>query len=459
MTNSNKMATMPISSLFFKMSVPAVFSMVIQALYNIVDTIYVAQISEDALFTMGLVFPLQMIALSIALGGSVGVSTLISRKLGEKNKTQADKIAATGIIITLFHMIIVFIIGIYFSRSFLRLFTDNPIIIEGGYDYLSVVLGASFGLFGSVFFEKIQQSQGNTVVPMIAMLIGAITNIILDPVFIFGYFGVPAMGIKGAAIATVIGQIFGFLYILQFSLFKKHEIDISFKGFKLEISNIKEIYKIGLPVTVMNMIGSIATTILNSILVPISTLGVTALGIYFKLQSFIFMPVFGFNQGALPILSYNFGAKNEKRFKDTIKVYILSSLVIMSLGTLAMWGFTNQLLFLFKASDELISVGQYTLRFISISFPFAALTIASITILQSLGKAFSSLMISILRQLVFLVPFSLLLSKWLGANGVWLSFPIAEVLVLIIYLPKVVKMINQGFKDSNPIKQDIDIVF
>ena len=209
----------------------------------------------------------------------------------------------------------------------------------------------------------------------------------------------------------------------------------------------------------MNMIGSIATTILNSILVPISTLGVTALGIYFKLQSFIFMPVFGFNQGALPILSYNFGAKNEKRFKDTIKVYILSSLVIMSLGTLAMWGFTNQLLFLFKASDELISVGQYTLRFISISFPFAALTIASITILQSLGKAFSSLMISILRQLVFLVPFSLLLSKWLGANGVWLSFPIAEVLVLIIYLPKVVKMINQGFKDSNPIKNDIDIVF
>ena len=442
---SEKMANWPMGKLIYSMSIPAVFSMLVQALYNIVDTVYISMYSERALFAMGLVFPLQMISVAIAIGGAIGTSTLIARRLGEKRKEEAALTATTGLVLTLFHGVFVALIGIFSSRAFLSLFTKEIDVINMGYDYLIVVMGLSIGMMLEIYFERIQQSQGDMVSPMISQSLGAITNVILDPIFIFGYFGIPEMGIKGAAIATVIGQFVAMIYIIIANVYGKSEIKVSFKGFKLVWERCKAIYELGLPNAIMNMMGSITTTAMNSVLVGFSDTAVTALSIYFKLQSFVFMPVFGFNQGTLPILSYNYGAQNYERFKKAVRIYGLTTFSIMLCGTLLFWLGTGWLLNIFSPSDHLIEIGSVTLKIISLSFPIAAIVIAMTTIFQSVGKSFSSMFMSLSRQLIFLIPAAFLFGKIWGLDGIWFAYPFAELSVLLLFLPKCIKIVKEGF--------------
>lgn len=441
----NKMATWSIPKLLFSMSIPAMFSMLIQALYNIVDTVYISQISEQAMFALGLVFPMQMIVTSLSLGGAIGTSTLVARRLGQQNHAEANKTASTGLILALFHTAICAFVGIFLSKPFLSLFTQDPTIIAMGYDYLSIVMVCSVGVFVGMYFERIFQAQGNMILPMISLLIGAITNIILDPVFIFGYFGIPAMGVKGAAIATVIGQIFGMLFICSCMAFGKHEVKFQFKGLHLRWERIKTIYSVGLPVAIMNAIGSVTTTCMNFVLVNYSDAAVTALSIYFKLNSFVFMPVFGLNQGALPILSYNFGSQDVGRYKKTVKLYLITAISLMAAGSLLFIFGTDLLLGLFNPSPALLEVARVALIVISISFVFAGASISMNTVFQSLGKGMSSMVMTLLRQLIFLVPFAYIFGELWGLVGVWASYPVAEIIVVLIYIPICYKTFKKAF--------------
>lgn len=443
--SSDKMATWPIGKLLFSMGIPAVISMLIQALYNIVDTIFISNYSQDAMFAIGLVFPMQMIGLSLALGLAVGTGTIVSRKLGEKDKEGASNAASSGIILAIFQAIFVFLLGLFGSKPFLSLFTSRPEIIDLGYQYLMIVMLLHFGQMLAITFERIMQAQGNMIIPMVALISGALTNIILDPILIFGMLGMPKMGIAGAAIATVTGQIVNMLVVGCAVIFGKHEVKIKFKGFKFKKSIIKDIYSIGIPVAIMNMIGSVTTTLMNGVLVKFSENAVTSLSIYFKLQSFVFMPVFGFNQGALPILSYNFGSKDKHRYLKTAKLYIVTAIAFMIVGTLLFRFTPDAMLYFFEMDDTLRSIARITLMTISLSFIPAAISISITTILQSLGKGTSSMIQSILRQLGFLIPCAYLLAN-ISLEAVWYAYPIAEILVVIIYIPIVIKAYNFSFR-------------
>lgn len=442
---SEKMATWPMRKLIYSMSIPAVFSMLIQALYNIVDTMYVAQLGETALFSIGLVFPLQMIIISLALAAAIGTSTVVARRLGEKRQDEASKTACTGFILSLIHYGLTAFVGIFLSIPFLKLFTQDITVINMGYEYLKIVMGISVGVFISIYFERILQATGNMIIPMISQLIGAITNIILDPIFIFGYFGIPALGMSGAAIATVIGQCVGMVFVSSVMLIGKHEIHFHLKNFNLAFHRISAIYQIGIPVAIMNAVASITTTLLNGLLVQFGQVGVTTLSIYFKLQSFVFMPVFGFNQGCLPIFSYNYGAQNLNRYKEANKVYLQTTITIMALGTLLFWIFPNFLLGLFNPTAELLQVGIPAMRIISLSFIPGAITIAMITIFQSLGYGMASMWVSLLRQIGFLIPLAFLLSTFFGLSGFWFAYPLAELLVVACYAYKCVHDIHLAF--------------
>lgn len=447
--NSDKMANMPVGKLLYSMSLPAVFSMLIQALYNIVDTMYVSRLGSTALFAIGLVYPLQMIALAIGLGGSAGVSTVISRRLGAKRYEDANRTCTTGALLTFIHYLFVAFVGVFLSKAFLSLFTKDAVTLQMGHTYLLIVMGLSFGQAFSLLFEKILQSTGNMIIPMFTQLLGAITNIILDPIMIFGWFGVPAMGIAGAAIATVIGQVVACLFIMFIFFTKDHEVEISFKKYKPNMKTIKSIYEIGLPVMVMNALGSVTTTAMNSILVKFTDVAVSALAVYFKLQSFVFMPAFGFNQGVLPILSYNFGAKNKERYMGTLKYYVGTVFTILVLGTVLFMTCPHILLGLFDADADLLLIGTKALRIISIHFGVAALTICMMSVFQSLRDGTSAMFVSILRQLGFLIPCAFVLGKIGGLDAVWFAYPIAETAVCLIFLPLALKKIKTAFIYDN----------
>ena len=426
------------------MGIPAVLSMLIQALYNIVDTIYISQYSQDAMFAIGLVYPMQMVGLSLALGTGVGIGTLVSRRLGEKRKEEAGHVASTGIIIALVHVVLIILLGIFATKPFLNMYTDRPEIIALGYDYLSIVMIFNFGQMLSVCFERIMQAQGNMIIPMISLIVGAVTNIVLDPIMIFGQFGFPEMGIAGAAIATVIGQILGMCVVAGAAIFGKHEVKFHFKGFKLDLGIVKDIYAVGLPTAIMNMIGSVTTTLMNGVLVKFSENAVTSLSLYFKLQSFVFMPVFGFNQGALPILSYNFGARNKDRYFKTFRLYMISALVFMTIGTL-LFRFVPELMLSFFEMDESLKViASITLQTIALSFIPAAVSIVFSTVFQSFGKGTTSMIQSMLRQLGILIPVAYLLSN-ISLDAVWYAYPIAEIAVVLIFIPLVIKAYKGAF--------------
>ena len=445
---SDKMANWPVGRLLFSMGIPAVFSMLIQAMYNVVDSIYISQYSQDGMFAIGLASPFQMIGFSIAMGTAVGVSTLVSRRLGEQRREEANATASTGVILAFLHMLIVVFLGIFVSKPFLRIFTQRAEIVELGYQYLLICMGVSFGFFYSLLFERMLQAQGNMLFPMFAQLLGAVTNIVLDPVFIFGRFGMPEMGVVGAAVATVGGQILSGIFITAVALLGKHEVKLKFRGMDLfEKERLKAIYSVGLPTAIMNMIGSFTTTLMNNILVRFSEEAVTSLSIYFKLQSFVFMPVFGFNQGALPILSYNYGARNAERYKNTVRIYITTAVAIMIAGTLLFNFAPDLILSFFTMTDSLKAISRVTLRIVSLSFVPAACSIVFSTMYQSFGKGVMSMTLSVLRQIGFLIPAAYILAN-IGLEAVWFSYPIAEVLVVAIFLPLIMKAYKKAFAQA-----------
>lgn len=425
--DENKMGTVPVLPLIFSMALPAMFSMLVQALYNIVDSIFVSQYDPvNALAAVSLAFPVQMLLISVAVGTGVGLNSLISRRLGEGRQEEADSAASHGIFLGLMSWLVFLTFGIFFVRPFFEAFSDNSTLVEMTVSYARICTICSFGVFVEVALEKDLQATGDMIHPMQFLLIGAVTNIILDPIMIFGYLGFPSMGITGAAVATVTGQIFSMIYAIWVVFRGEHLVKVKIRGFRPQKRIVKDIYAVGLPSIVMQSIGSVLTACLNMILIGFSEAAVSVLGIYFKLQSFVFMPVFGLNQGVLPIMGYSYGARKKDRLLEALKWGVCIAAVIMALGTLLFWGATRQLLMLFNATDELLALGVPALRTISLSFIPAAFGIMCGTIFQATGSGLRSLFISVLRQLIVILPVAWYLARF-GVNYVWYSFPIAEV--------------------------------
>lgn len=422
----NKMGTMPINKLLIAMSIPMIISMLVQALYNVVDSIFVSQISENALTSVSLAFPVQNFMIAFGVGTGVGINALLSRSLGEKKFEEANKAANNGVFLAVMSYLLFLVLGILFSKSFFQWQTDIKEIVDGGYRYLIICTTCSFGMYGQIVFEKLMQSTGKTFYSMLTQITGAVINIILDPILIFGLFGFPKLGITGAAMATVIGQICGMTVGIYLNKVKNKEIEVKVKGFRPNLKTIKEIYSVGIPSIIMGSIGSVMTFSMNKILLVFTSTATAVFGVYFKLQSFIFMPVFGLNNGMVPIISYNYGARHKDRLMQTVKISIIYAVLIMILGLLIFQFFPKQLLSLFSASEEMINIGVPALRTISISFLFAGYCIVLGSMFQALGRGVMSLIVSVGRQLVVLLPVAYLLSKSGNLNLVWWAFPIAE---------------------------------
>ena len=424
----NKMGTMPVSKLLFTMSLPMMISMLVQAMYNIIDSIFVAQISEAALTAVSLAFPIQNLMIAVSAGTCVGVNALLSRSLGEGRRDLANLAAVNGVFLAFVSYAVFAIMGLTLSRFYFSSQTSNPEIIELGVQYMIICTVLGFGIFGEMMFERIIQSTGRTIYNMYSQGTGAILNIIFDPILIFGLFGAPKMGIRGAALATVFGQIVAMLMSLLFNMKRNPDISMSFKGFHPHGATIRTIYTVGVPSTIMQSIGSLMLLGMNRILIGFSETAVSVLGVYFKLQSFIFMPIFGLNNGMIPIIAYNFGAKNKKRIMDTIKLSVISAVSIMLIGLVAFQLFPRQLLLLFNASDHMLEIGIPALKIISLSFLFAGYCIIVGSVFQALGNGVYSLIVSIIRQLIGILPLAFLFAVLFGLNAVWFSFPLAELL-------------------------------
>ncbi len=422
------MGTMPENKLLISMAVPMMLSMLVQALYNVVDSIFVAKISEDALTAVSLAFPVQNLLIALGSGTGVGINALLSKSLGEKNQKLANKVAHNGILLMLFSAVACALFGIFGSRWFFGTQTDDLVLIEYGTQYLTIVMACSFGIFGQFITERLLQATGRTTLSMHTQLLGAVTNLILDPILIFGWFGLPAMGITGAAVATVLGQIISAIFGLWLNIKKNPEIQLSVKELVPDGAVIKKIYSVGIPSIIMGSIGSVMTYGMNRILMGFSSTATAVFGVYFKLQSFIFMPVFGLNNGMVPIIAYNYGAKNKARMLRTMKLAITYAVSIMFVGFLVMQIFPAQLFGLFEASADMLAIGVPALRFISISFLFAGFCIIAGSTFQALGNGMLSMIVSIARQLVVLLPVAYLLSLTGNLNLIWLSFPIAELM-------------------------------
>lgn len=427
----NKMGTMPVGKLLMSMAWPAILSMSINALYNIVDSIFVSRISEDALTAVSLVNPVQMMIIALSVGSGVGINSLIARRLGAKNQEEANKAASTSIRIGLFNYLIFLIIGLFLTKPFVAGYAEEgTYIYEAACQYLSIVCIGSLFLNIQIVLEKVLQATGNMVAPMICSLTGAIMNIILDPILIFGLFGMPELGIRGAALATATGQVFGMLVAVAITLKGKHLVEIKIRGFKMDWKVVADIYKVGLPSIIMQSIASVMVIFYNMILVVYSTTAVAVLGIYFKVQSFVFMPVFGLNQGAMPIMGYNYGARNKKRLMDTYKEAFKVALLFMAVGMLIFQVFPSQILLAFKASSEMLEIGVPALRLISLCFIPAAFGIITSTLFQGTGHGMMSLYASVIRQLLGILPLAYILIRIGGVTMSWMAFPLAEILGL-----------------------------
>ncbi|MGP1569338.1 MAG: MATE family efflux transporter [Eubacteriales bacterium] len=423
----NKMGVMPISRLMVSLAWPAMLSMLIQALYNIVDSMFVGMISEAALSAITLIFPIQMFLIAVAIGTGAGVGSLISRKLGAKNYEEANSVASHGFFLSFINWAFFAVLGLVFAGVFMNLYDVSDYIIKNGALYLQIVLTGSVFVFVEVNNEKILQSIGNTLMPMIASLIGAVTNIILDPVFIFGFGVVPEMGVVGAAVATVIGQFVSMCMGLYLIFCHKHEVQIKIKGFKFKKDILKQIYIVGGPAILMQTVSSIMLFILNSIIATSQT-AVAVFGSYFRLQSFIFMPVFGLNQGAMPIIGYNFGARNKERLIKAYKTGLAFSMSIMAAGMLVFFAVPQKLLYIFSASDAMIEMGVPALRILSTCFIPAGFGIMSSATFQATGHGILSMWQSLVRQILVISPVAFILVKFWGISYVWWAFPISEVI-------------------------------
>lgn len=428
----NKMGTMEIKKLIMTMSLPIMISMLVQALYNIVDSMFVARVSDNALAAVSLCYPIQMIIVALACGTAVGLNALLSRYLGQKMQKEANQVALHGILLAVVNWIVFAIIGIFFSEPFLRLFSTDEEILQMGISYMRICTILSFGVFMQITYERIMQSTGNTVYNMIIQGVGALVNILLDPIFIFGMFGMPKLGVTGAAIATVTGQIIAMLMGIIITQKKIKEVQIHFKEFKFHMQMIKDMYRIAIPAILMQSIMSFMTVFMNMILVRFSELAVSAFSIYFKLQQFVFMAVNGMNNALIPIISYNYGAKKQKRIMESIHFSLLIACVIMVVGTMMFQIFPQQLMYLFDAKEEMMSIGVPALRTISLSFIFAGVSLVLSSVFQSVDHANKSLVVTLLRQMVLLLPFVYVLAQQFGLDALWWAFPITEAIVSVL---------------------------
>jgi len=428
----NKMGTMPVNKLLISMSLPMIISMLVQALYNVVDSIFVAQLSEEALTAVGLAVPMQNLMIAAATGMGVGINALLSRSLGEKDLEKANDSATQGLFLVFICYLIFLAVGLFATRAFVGMQTDLEGIIDYGSTYLRICCIFSFGIFGQLTFERLLQSTGKTFYTMITQMTGAVINIILDPILIFGYLGFPKMGVTGAATATVVGQIVAAVMAIYFHMTKNTDIKINFKGFRPKRRIIKNLLYVGIPSILMQAIGSVMNFGINKILMTFTPTATAVFSIYFRMQGFVFMPIFGLNNGMVPIVAYNYGARNKERLTKTIKLSMIYAMAIMLIGFLLIQIFPEFFLNLFSASDNMMSIGVPALRTISLCFIFAGYGIIVSTVFQALGKGVQSLIISICRQLVVLLPAAYLLSKTGELSYVWFAFPIAEIASLIL---------------------------
>lgn len=439
----NKMGILPIPKLLVSMSVPMILSMLVQALYNIVDSIFVAKLNEEALTAVSLAFPVQNLMIAVSAGTGVGINALLSKNLGERKYEAANNAGKNGIFLTLISYVVFAIAGLFGSRLFFTVQTTDQLIIDYGTRYLSIITIASIGLFMQITLERLLQSTGKTIYNMLTQTTGALINIILDPILIFGLFGFPKMGITGAATATVIGQILAAFLALFFNQKYNTEINISMKHFKPCTQTIKNIYKVGFPSILMQSIGSVLTFGLNKILLMFSSTAAAVFGVYFKLQSFVFMPVFGLTNGMIPIIAFNYGAQNKKRIMSTIKLGIGIAVSFGFVGTIVFQAIPQVLLRLFEASDHMLEIGIPALRIISLCFVFAGFGITSSAAFQALGNGLYSLVLSIARQLLIILPAAYIFAKVFGLSMVWWSFPLAEIVSLflcIFYLKRIIHL-------------------
>ena len=432
----NKMGVMPVNQLLVNMSLPMMISMLVQALYNIIDSIFVAKVGEEALTAVSLAFPIQTLLIAFGAGTGVGVNALLSKCLGEKDFEKANKTAMNGIFLAFLNYVLFVVIGFLAVKPFYlsQVKTTESDIYTMGISYLSIVCICSFGIYGQFIFERLLQATGKTFLSMLSQLAGAVTNIILDPILIFGMFGLPKLGVAGAAIATVIGQCVGAAIAITFNLKKNHEIHISFKGFKPDGQIIGKIYTVGVPSIIMQAIGSVMTYGMNLILIQFTATATAVFGVYFKLQSFFFMPVIGLNNGMIPIIAYNYGAGKRSRMVKTIKLSMLYAFMLMFLGFLAFMLIPEQLFGLFSASEEMLAIAVPALRIIGIHFLIAWFCIISSAVFQAVGNGVYCLIVSCARQLIVLLPAAYILAKLGGLHMVWWSFPIAEIMSFAVSL-------------------------
>ncbi len=449
----NKMGVMPVNKLLLNMSLPMMASMLVQALYNIVDSIFVAKVSENALTAVSLAFPIQTLMIALGAGTGVGVNALLAKQLGEKNYKGVNKTAMNGIFLAILSYLVFLIVGLIAVRPFYasQVADPNSEILTMGVEYLSIVCIGSFGLYTQLIGEKLLQATGKTVHSMLAQGLGAIMNIILDPILIFGMFGLPAMGVAGAALATVIGQVMGGFLAMYFNLAKNREITFNWNNLKPDKETIAKIYKVGLPSIIMQSIGSIMTYCMNLILIGFTSTATAVFGVYFKLQSFFFMPVLGLNNGLVPIIAYNYGAGKRSRMIKTAKYSYIYAFCLMLLGFLAFEFMPTTLLGLFEASPEMIEIGVPALRIIGIHFLIAWYCIITGSVFQALGNGVYSMIVSVARQLVVLIPAAFILAKLGGLQAVWWSFPIAELMSLLmstIFLIAIYKKVISKIPDT-----------
>lgn len=428
------MKTKPVFPLLLSMAAPMMLSMLIQSLYNIVDSIFVSRLGTEALTAVSLVYPLQNIVLSFSVGIGVGINSVIARMLGEKKFQEADKAAATGMLLTLFHYILIAALGCAATRPFIRLFTSDPQTLTWACQYGYIVLGLCAGSLFAVCFEKIFQAVGAMMMTMAALLIGCITNIILDPIFIFGYFGVPAMGVAGAAVATVIGQFFSLFAYILFYLRRDIGVRIRLGGAGLDRKTVSQIYTVGIPSSLMLAIPSLMSGVLNSMLAAFSDVYVAVLGVYIKLQTFLYTPASGIIQAMRPIAGYNYGAGEYQRLREVVRYSMAMTAVIMLAGTLAAQLLPEQIFALFQTEggEELTAPGVQTLRIVSLGFLVSSISVACSGLFEALGCGKKSLCITLLRQLVILVPLGFLLSRFFGPAGIWACFPISEAVAALV---------------------------
>lgn len=428
----NKMGIMPVNRLLLSMSLPMMISMLVQALYNVVDSIFVSRVNENALTAVSLAFPLQNLMIAVAVGTGVGINALLSKSLGEKNYDKVNRTANNAVFLAGLSYLLMLLIGVFGVGIFYRSQTSDPQIIQYGIWYARICCCCSFGVFLQVTMERLLQSTGRTFYTMIIQGTGAIINIILDPILIFGLYGFPRLEAAGAAVATVAGQIIAAVLAVILNQKVNREVHLQMKGFRPDGRVIGQIYRVGVPSIIMQSIASVMTYGMNLILMAFTSTATAVFGVYFKLQSFIFMPVFGLNNGMIPIIAYNYGADNRERVVRTIRYSILYAVSIMAVGTLVFHLFPGDLLTMFKASDTMQQIGVPALRIISVSFIVAGYCIVCGSVFQALGNGVYSLMVSIARQLFVLLPVAYLLSRLGNVNYVWWSFPIAEMASLVM---------------------------